>query len=271
MQELRAKARQLLETGAVKVVIGHAPGSGDRKRPLFARTAGEAEALVHDDACWHNLATYLTRPEVRRMGRAAVVARPAVLRSILRLVAEKQVEEDNVLALALADGSWRELPTLAAMQQHAAALPDSLYPATQQELARLAAMPVAERQAYWAEELGRCLKCYACRAACPMCYCERCTMDCNRPQWVPAASHALGNLEYHLVRAMHLAGRCVQCGACFRACPVGIPVHLLATAAEQSVRRHFGEPQPGQQAEAGAQAGYALSTFRPGDEETFIR
>jgi formate dehydrogenase subunit beta len=262
MQELRAKARQLLESGAVKVVIGHAPGSGDKRRPLFARTAAEAETLVHDDSCWQNLATYLTRPEVRRMGRAAVVTRPAVLRSILHLAAEKQIREEDVLALAIAEGSWRELPTLAAIQQHAATLPDALYPATQRELERLAAMPLAERQAYWAEALGRCLKCYACRAACPMCYCERCTMDCNRPQWVPAASHALGNLEYHLVRAMHLAGRCVQCAACGSACPMGIPVHLLTTAAEQSVRRQFGAPtgEP-----------YALSTFRPDDKETFIR
>ena len=266
MQELRAKARQLLETGAVKVVIGHAPGSGDRKRPLFARTAADAETLVHDDSCWHNLATYLTRPEVRRMGRAAVVARPAVLRAVLHLATEKQIREEDVLALTFADGSWRELPSLQAMREHAATLPDTLYPVTQQELERLTALPLAERQAWWAQELSRCLKCYACRAACPMCYCERCTMDCNRPQWVPVASHALGNLEYHLVRAMHLAGRCVQCAACFRACPVGIPVHLLATAAEQSVRRQFG-----QQAEIGTEAGYALSTFRPDDKETFIR
>jgi ferredoxin len=262
MQELRAKARQLLETGAVKVVIGHALGSGDKKRPLFARTAAEAETLVHDESCWHNLATYLTRPEVRRMGRAAVVARPAVLRSILHLAAEKQIREEDVLALAVGDGSWCELASLAAIQQHAATLPDDLHPITREMLGRLTAMSAAERQAYWAEELGRCLKCYACRAACPMCYCERCTMDCNRPQWVPAASHALGNLEYHLVRAMHLAGRCVQCAACGQACPVGIPVHLLTTAAEQSVRRQFGE-QGGE--------GYALSTFRPDDKETFIR
>lgn len=261
MQDLRAKARRLLETGAVAVVIGHAQGSAERKRPVFARTPADTDTLVHDDSCWHNLAAYLTRPEVRRMGRAAVVARPAVLRAVLRLLAEKQVREGDVLVLAVADGSWRELPTPTAMQQLAAELPDALYPATQQELGRLAAMPLADRQAWWAEQLGRCLKCYACRAACPMCYCERCTMDCNRPQWVPAASHALGNLEYHLVRAMHLAGRCVECAACFRACPIGIPVHLLATAAERSVRRQF----------HGAAEGYALSTFRPDDEETFIR
>ena len=91
-------------------------------------------------------------------------------------------------------------------------------------------------------------------------------MDCNRPQWVPVASHELGNLEYHAVRAMHLAGRCVQCGECGRACPVGIPIHLLTCYAEESVRRQFGQP-----AGASATLNYALGTFRPDDQETFIR
>jgi ferredoxin len=266
MQELRVRARQLLETGAVQVVIGHGLGSGGRRRPLFARTPAEADTLVHDEGCWQNLATYLTRPELRRIGRAAIVATPAVLRSILQLAAEKQLREEDVLALAVADGSLRELAGFAAIEEHVGTAQTPLDASAQQAIERLAAMSVPERRAYWADELGRCLKCYACRASCPMCYCERCTMDCNRPQWVPAASHALGNLEYHIVRAMHLAGRCVECGTCGHACPVGIPVHLLTICAEQSVRRQFG-----QQAGASARAGYALSTFRPDDKETFIR
>jgi len=35
-------------------------------------------------------------------------------------------------------------------------------------------------------------------------------------KWIPVASHELGNLDYHLMRAMHLAGRCVNCGECAR-------------------------------------------------------
>jgi L-lactate utilization protein LutB len=123
-----------------------------------------------------------------------------------------------------------------------------------------------ERWAFWQKELSRCMKCYACRNSCPMCYCEHCTMDCNRPQWVPVASHTIGNLEYHMVRTMHLAGRCVQCGECGRACPVGIPVHLLTYSAEESVHELFG-----QQAGRKAKLDYALSTFRADDKESFIR
>ncbi len=32
---------------------------------------------------------------------------------------------------------------------------------------------------------------------------------------------------YHMVRAMHLAGRCIDCGGCERVCPMDIPIRKL--------------------------------------------
>lgn len=266
MDALRSRARQLLESGTVGVVLGYALGTAGRRRPLFACTAEEAEALVFDEACRLNLAGYVARRDLRRLGRMALVARPAALRSLVQLAAERQVADADVLALAVADGAVLELDTIAAMEAYLSSLADQPASDVRAELARLRALPAEERWAYWQSELSRCLKCYACRGVCPMCYCERCTVECNRPQWVPVASHGLGNVEYHLMRAMHLAGRCVECGSCGEACPVGIPVHLLTIAAEESVREQFG-----QRGGAGAAAGYALSSFRPDDQEGFIR
>lgn len=264
-RSLRATAARLLESGRVAVVVGHEPGTLGRRRAFFARTAVEASRLVHDDGCRHNLAVYATKDEVRRLGRVAVVATAAVLRALQRLTAERQLHDGEVIALAVDGESVRELATMAAVEAHLATVPDGLPAAERAEIERLTAMTVEERRAFWAVELDRCTRCYACRAACPMCYCPRCTMDGNRPQWVPVASHGLGNLDYHLVRAMHLAGRCVECGSCGEACPAGIPVHLLTEFAEESARRHFGAtPSDGR-------GGYALSTFRPDDKESFIR
>ena len=266
MEELRNKSKELLAAGAVKVVIGYGKGTGDSRRPIFVRAAERVNDLVVDAACTQNLATYLTKAEVRALGRMAIVAIPSTLRSILQLAAEKQLREENVLALGILDGKLRELATFDAIEEAVATVPDAISEVDQKLIDKLTAMSVTDRRAFWAEELGRCVKCYACRSSCPMCYCERCTMDCNRPQWIPVASHAIGNLEYHMVRAMHLAGRCVQCGTCGAACPVGIPVHLLTFFAEQSVRRQFG-----QKGGASAKLDYAMSTFKPDDKETFIR
>jgi ferredoxin len=266
MEALQTKAKELLAAGTVKVVIGYGKGTGDARRPIFVRSADKVNDLVWDAACIQNLATYLTKAEVRAMGRMAIVAVPSTLRSMLQLAAEKQLREENVLALAVIDGTVKELSTFDAIEQAVATIPDTMSAADQSTIDKLVAMPVSDRRAFWADQLGRCVKCYACRSSCPMCYCERCTMDSNRPQWIPVASHAIGNLEYHMVRAMHLAGRCVQCGTCGAACPVGIPVHLLTFFAEGTVRRQFG-----QKGGASAKLDYAMSTFKPDDKETFIR
>ena len=213
-----------------------------------------------------NLAGLLTKPEVRGAGRVAIIGGTCTLRSILQLMAERQLRDGELVAVVPAGGQVAVLRSVAAIEEHLALQPHSMPEADRAAIARLQAMSRAERWAWWQAELGRCMKCYACRQTCPMCYCATCTMDVNRPQWVPVASHDLGNLEYHVVRAMHLAGRCVQCGECGKACPVGIPVHLLTMFAEESAVRQFG-----QRAGHSAKLDYALSTFRPDDKETFIR
>ena len=49
-----------------------------------------------------------------------------------------------------------------------------------------------------------------------------------------------GNFAWHITRAFHLAGRCVGCDECTRACPAGIDLRLLnlslAKAAEEQFR-----------------------------------
>ena len=266
MEALKQKALELLQSGDVKAVLGYAAGTAGARRPHFARTPAQAERLVLDEACTQNLASYLTRREVKRLGRLAVVALPATLRAALQLTAEHQLRDGDALFLVPEAGALKALATGSEIEEHLALKADAMSERDRALIERLRAMTRTERWAFWQQELSRCVKCYACRNSCPMCYCEHCTMDCNRPQWVPVASHALGNLEYHMVRAMHLAGRCVECGECGRACPVGIPVHLLTFFAEESTARQFG-----QRAGHSAKLDYALSTFKPDDKETFIR
>ena len=268
MEELRKKARALLESGAVKVVIGYAPGSDpQRVRALFARTADDAGKLIWNAQCRQNLATYLIKPEVKAFGKAAIVARPATLRTIMVYAAENQLTDESVVLLAVTDdGKVTELSNFAAVEAHLAALPRGLTPEQQQELDKIEKMPLEERWAFWSAEVGRCIKCYACRAACPLCYCNRCITDVNQPQWVPVASDPLGNLEWNVVRAMHLAGRCVDCGSCADACPEGIRIDLLNRLLAREALTHFGA-EPG----SSPRKEYALSSFKPDDKEEFIR
>ena len=141
------------------------------------------------------------------------------------------------------------------------------HPVMEKELiAGLKPQSLQERFAFWESELERCIKCYACRAACPLCYCTRCTAECNQPQYISVPSHKLGNLEWHVMRAMHLAGRCISCGECSRACPMDIPVSALPMYLADVVQESFGV-----KAGLTAQMPSVLSTFKPDDKENFIR
>ncbi|MBN2346515.1 MAG: 4Fe-4S dicluster domain-containing protein [Candidatus Aminicenantes bacterium] len=268
MKALQDKARELLAGGAVQVVIGYGRGSAAAARAVFVREASAVDALVLDETCLQNLAVYLRKPEVRRLGKAALVAIPAVLRTILQLAAENQVSDGSLIALAVTPSGGEVVPlaTLDAVEKHVAGLDFPRGAAEEAELRKFAEMGLQERRSFWEEQFSRCLKCYACRAACPLCYCERCTVECNQPQWIPVPAHDLGNLEWNVMRAMHLAGRCVDCGDCSRACPVGIPLQLLNRRLVDEVYERFAF-----RSGMAVHGENAMSTFKPDDPEDFIR
>ena len=100
-------------------------------------------------------------------------------------------------------------------------------------------MPLEERWAYWEDQFAECIRCYACRNICPMCYCKTCKVDDLSPQWIRRSVNSSENTVYHLMRALHLAGRCISCGECERACPKGIPLTKLYKKMDKEVRRLF--------------------------------
>jgi ferredoxin len=266
MKELIKKAAALLESNAVQVVIGYGKGSSDRTRAIFVTKPDDCEQLIFDSRCIQNLAVYLTKSEIKKLGKPAVVAPIPVLRSILQLAAENQLTETNLVILGVTpESTLVEFESFAAIEIFLANHQIAVEEKYSKTIGNIKSMPVAERFAYWVKELEPCFKCYACRSACPLCYCTRCTVENNQPQWISVASHPLGNMEWHIMRAMHLAGRCTDCEACYNACPMGIPIHLLTKSMLQDVSENFGTYGPSLNKEN------TLSSFKPDDKESFIR
>lgn len=99
-----------------------------------------------------------------------------------------------------------------------------------------------DRFEYWQEEFERCIKCYGCRNICPVCVCDECILEEScwvKPGEIPP------ELSFHLIRAYHIADKCVGCGFCETVCPMDIPLTTLNALLLDSLRGLF-EYTPGQ-------------------------
>lgn len=105
---------------------------------------------------------------------------------------------------------------------------------------KLAALPeaVEERRAFWRSWTLRCIKCYACRDACPQCFCRACPLE--DALWVERGRLPPTFPIFHLIKAMHMAGKCVACRECEMACPAEIPLTLLYRQVSRDVEELFG-------------------------------
>jgi len=99
--------------------------------------------------------------------------------------------------------------------------------ASRENLEKLDGMSSEERWDFWKNEFSNCIRCYACRSVCPACFCKRCFVEESEPQWVLPVPRWQDNLIFQVIRNIHVAGRCTDCGECERACPVNIPLRSL--------------------------------------------
>jgi len=272
--EIRVTARELLSLGEVRCVIGHEHSRRGRARPAFAYDKTDADRLVWDQTCWHNLVVYLrdqlfyTRRQ-ETPSRVAIVAKPCDVRALNVLIHEGQVVRDQVFVIGVAcpgmferDGGKPETGnsragekprSLAGHCQRCKERVPIFYDAlvgkppqvdgvdeTWTDVAELELMTPEERLAFWTHEFDRCIRCYACRQACPGCYCVECLVEQTDPPWVGIAHQVPQKAFFHIMRAYHLAGRCVECHACDQACPMKIPLHLLNRKIAKEVKSLFG-------------------------------
>lgn len=133
------------------------------------------------------------------------------------------------------------------------------------EIKQFVELPSDERFSFFARKIEECIQCYACRQACPLCYCPECFVDRQTPKWVSRWRGLSDKILFHLGRVLHVAGRCVDCGACRRACPVGIDLRLLTKHMEKVVSDSFGY-------ESGLNLDGLplLATYRRDDPDDFI-
>ena len=88
--------------------------------------------------------------------------------------------------------------------------------------------------------LSNCIRCYSCREACPMCYCDQCFIDQIKPNWFDKTTDISDIMIFHIIRAFHVAGRCTSCGDCTNVCPMGIDLTLITRELEKVINKRYG-------------------------------
>jgi len=278
---IRTRASELLKLGEVSCVIGYERSPRGRVRPAFIYDPADADRLVWDDTCSQNLMVYLhDRKTPPRRGeeppRVAIVAKPCDVRALNVLLHEEQVKREKVFVIGVACAGMREEDTdelQARCRRCTERVPvfyDTLVgepPTVEAEaddwadVAELEAMSAEERLAFWTREFDRCIRCYACRQACPGCYCFECLAEQVDPLWIGIAIELPEKAFFHVMRAYHLAGRCVGCNDCERACPMHIPLSLLNRKIAKEVEELFGYRAGGD-----PETPPPLATFRKDEE-----
>ncbi len=127
-------------------------------------------------------------------------------------------------------------------------------------------LPEDQRWASFEDAFSACIRCYACRDACPECYCPTCFVDESKPQWIGKSIDPTDTMTFHFLRAFHMAGRCTDCGSCERACPMDIPVRYLTKKLNKDAKQLY-DHEAGLSVENDA----LLDAYRVQDLNDFIR
>jgi coenzyme F420-reducing hydrogenase delta subunit/ferredoxin len=280
---VRRAATEALADGGASVVLGYRRGTlPGQVVPAFIEDAAQTGDLIWDPACFHNLSVYA--PRMRNGGgKVAAVVKKCDAATVVGLLQENQLRREDLHLIGVPCSGVRKNGELADKCHtcdgcvpelcDVSVLPDGTCRAN--EVAEsdprdvaidyLETLPPQTRWGFWQEQFARCTRCYACRAACPLCYCDACIVEKNRPQWISPAIDETGNTAWNLIRAFHLAGRCTGCDECARVCPADIRLDLVNRKLARVVEERFGY-----RAGVDPAAGPPLTEFRDEDAQEFI-
>jgi len=90
----------------------------------------------------------------------------------------------------------------------------------------------------WEKYWNRCIKCYACRDVCPICYCKECALD--KECYVEEDHIPPNPITFQGVRLSHMSFSCINCGQCEDICPMEIPLSVIYQKMQKKYKKESG-------------------------------
>ena len=189
--EMRAVAKELLESGEATVVIGWEKGTMPyNSTPVMIRSAAEVDKLIWDEYCQQNLSTYLI-DFIYTEDKVAIFAKGCDTRAYNRLIQDKRITADKCIIIGVPCSGMKNAKAAARLPEGAEvpmanACKECRYPnpvvfdrkigqdvtpwCTEKNFAdveAIEAMGQDEKAAFWQSQYSKCIRCYACRNICP--------------------------------------------------------------------------------------------------------
>ncbi len=296
-KKIQEIATRLLSDGEVDIFIAWEKGPfAYQTKPYLAHTVEDVDKIVFDEYSVHNIANLLLkfRDGDQKIG---IVAKGCDSRGIVRLLEDNQFTRERLYIVGLGCPGVKD--PLKAMHNNSGfrknpvenELADKCYDCiqpnaviydefigeeqeargTDERFARvdeIENMSPDERYEFFADIFSACIRCYACRQVCVACNCRVCIFDETKPQWVGRETSLSDNMMYHMIKALHMSGRCIECGECERVCPVNIPLMTINKKLIKDISTFYGPYDAGLEYVPGRKP--PLSVYDEQDRDDFL-
>ncbi|MCL2111298.1 MAG: hypothetical protein FWH32_03430 [Clostridiales bacterium] len=244
---IRSVCEKLLNSNDVEVIVAYRGGGVEGMQiPYFAKTPEDVQNIEWGDRCYQNIAPYVHGLS-KKVG---ILAKPCDARILTQYITEQQIKRDDVYIIGvdcvgMVDENGDPRPGCPDCMVRKPPIYDEYIKDDRVDSLDLSP-PASEDGGLEAnferfrKEIDKCIMCYACRQACYGCYCKTCFIDRDLPDWQPAEIDAGTKMTFHMGRTMHLAGRCVECGACEASCESGVNVRYIIKEVTKFIEDEYG-------------------------------
>ncbi len=238
---MNKKVRRWLEEGVVDVFVGYIKQKGHVLPHVFSRESLEECDLFHTGSERYPLEDIVLELAEKDPGlRIGILARDCTKRALNVLSNWNQLDlgQVNTMDISCCPSRLSEHAQCSYLNPHQPGeLKTTFGLNSDSSIHEVESLGQEERYKHWSYEFSKCIKCYGCRNICPVCFCQECSLE--HTDLVHSGEMLAEVPIFHLVRAVHMAGRCIDCGLCEEACPVNIPLRLLYRKVNEIVVQTF--------------------------------